>query len=222
MNIPENALLFEVCFWSLFQSLFRWRVNRKNTGRSSKSVALFTQFSLAHRPWSHLCSPPVGCALYLCSCHRELAASTTSHLYFYHKFKRKSRRASLEALKSISRNIPVWRNVHHTLESLQAFSQPLFSPTYLLPSLNKDFLGPFVCPATFQTPHFLWLCDWQRYASLPLWLVLYCRITEFLLFFESKWIPPFFVFDSHYFSVYRHSSEIAWVWFHTTAIEQII
>lgn len=43
----------------------------------------------------------------------------------------------------------------------------------------------------------LWSRCGDRSVFPPTWLVLSGRITNFLLFFESKWIPPFFFFNSY-------------------------
>ena len=49
-----------------------------------------------------------------------------------------------------------------------------------------------LCSLPFQIFPLPWLCGQQRFVFPPIWLVLSEGITNFPLFFESKWIPPFF------------------------------
>ena len=81
-------------------------------------------------------------------------------------------------------------------KSRSLFSVIIFSHT-LATFIQHIFVRLLLCPTAFQIPPLPWLCGQQRSVFPPTWLVLSGSITNFLLFFESKWIPPFFFFNSY-------------------------
>lgn len=58
--------------------------------------------------------------------------------------------------------------------------------------IQQTFIRLLLCSLPFQIFPLPWLCGQQRFVFPPIWLVLSESITSSLLFFESKWIPPFF------------------------------
>ena len=58
--------------------------------------------------------------------------------------------------------------------------------------IQQTCIRLLLCSLPFQIFPLPWLCGQQRFVFPPIWLVLSEGITNFPLFFESKWIPPFF------------------------------